>query len=145
MMTTPTGLSHESPASEPSNSNIAPFALTTFDILSATAFVSGDTSKVVEHVRGMAEALCSPARDEVRLRTIARVLATQRARQQLLEALLGKALAARDHDGVELIERILKPVVANVLALLQEHRIETGLGRRSVVLVNHADNVSVRG
>jgi hypothetical protein len=151
-MTKPTGFGHlrlaetdqpaPGPLSEPSAKRLA---LTGFDVLAATAFAGGDTSDLVEHVRGLAEALCGPERDEVRLRTISRALATERAHQQLLETMLGNAVAKRDHEAVDLIERVLKSVTARVVALMQEHRIECGLGRRNVLVVGHADSVTVQG
>ena len=91
-----------------------------------------------------ATALAGPDREAARLRLISRAVATERARQVVLEALLDQHLAARDFDAVGAINKVLSSTTKRTLcALLREHVAASNLGQRATVMVGHADAVHV--
>lgn len=117
--------------------------LSWLDQLAVGAFTTGDTRELIEHARGLAESLAGPDRDGSRLRLLSRAVAEARVHEQVLIALLADRLAKRD-PGVDLVERVLRGVTKRLALLSEQHRVECSGGRRTVVMVGHADNVDVR-
>jgi hypothetical protein len=119
-----------------------------FDNAAVTAFAKGDATAVaqlIESTRLLAEALAGPEGDTVRVRMLARIVATARTQQRLLEALLGERLAQRDFEAVDAIEKVLNGVASRLSVMTRHLRAESETRRRPVVLINNAERVSIGG
>lgn len=110
-------------------------ALTPLDQLAATAFATGAVDQLLEQVRARSEVLCGPDGPGLRLRLIAKRLATCEAQVELLEALVGKALAGRDWDGLHAVEQLLRSFTARLMLLRREHAEELRQRQRPTVVV----------
>ena len=119
--------------------------LPALDQLALTAFTTGDAAQLVEHARGMAEALASNDGDATRRRTIARLLAVARSQVDLIDAAVGEAMGRRDFDAVKALTKLEDSMTRRLKMLLEEHRIELGRDRPVQMFVAHADSVTVRG
>ena len=114
------------------------------DRLALARLVSGDASAAVEHARSLAAALAGPDRDEVRLRVLAKTLASERTLYALLETVLTERVARGDARGVRTANEALRGSVVRLERLAIAHRLEATAGQRpNVVLINNAQNVQV--
>lgn len=110
-------------------------ALTPLDQLAATAFATGAVDQLLEQVRVRAEILCGPDGPGLRLRLISKRLASCEAQVELLEALAGRALSARDFDGLRGVELLLRSFTARLALLRREHAEELRQRQRPTVVV----------
>lgn len=120
--------------------------LTPWDQKAITAFVKGDSQALadfVEDARLLAEGLAGDDGDSSRARMAARAVASGRAQQRVLEALLADRLAARDEAGVALVSKVLDGVTRRLSVWMKHLQVEAALRRRPVVLINHAEKVNV--
>ena len=123
----------------------ARLALSWLDKLGAGAFADGDKQELLDLVRDSAESLTGPDRNDARLRLLSRAIASMRAQQSLLEGAMGERLAARDYDGVAMLDRVLAGVVKRLVLLLAEHRHHCATDRRTaLVAVGSADNLVIK-
>jgi hypothetical protein len=105
--------------------------LSVVDKLAVTAFATGDHEALLEQVRARADVLVGPDADACRRRIIAKRLATTEGHVELLEALVGQALAQRDFDAVEILDRLLRSYSSRLVFLRREHADEMQRGRSS--------------
>jgi hypothetical protein len=119
-------------ADEPAQPRLA---LTPLDQLAATAFATGAVEQLLEQVRARAEVLCGPDGPGLRLRLIAKRLASCEAQVELLEMLTGKALAARDFEGLRAVELLLRSFTGRLVLLRREHAEELRQRQRPTVVV----------
>jgi hypothetical protein len=110
-------------------------ALTSLDKIAATSFATGEVAELLEQVRARAEVLCGADGEELRLRLISKRLATCEVHVELLEALVGKALAGRDWEGLAHVEQLLRSFTGRLVLLRREHAEEIRQTRRSTVVV----------
>jgi hypothetical protein len=115
------------------------------DLLALTSFTTGNAAQLVEHARGLAEALAGAEGDATRQRTIARVLAITRSQMDLIDAAMGEALGRRDLEVVKALTKLADSMTRRFKTLLEEHRIELGRDKPVQMFVAHADTVTVRG
>lgn len=123
----------------------ARLGLPAIDQLALTSFVIGDAAQLVEHARGMAEALGGPDGDDTRRRTIARALAITRTQMDLIDAAIGQALGQRDLEAVKVLTKLADSMTRRLRMLLDEHRIELGRDRPVQMFAAHANTVKVGG
>jgi hypothetical protein len=109
--------------------------LSTLDKLAAATFSTGSVDSLIEQVRARAEALCGPDREGARLRMISKRLVSCEAHVELLEALVGKALASRDWEGLGHVEQLLRTFTGRLALLRREHAEEVRQGRRPTIVV----------
>jgi hypothetical protein len=119
--------------------------LPALDLLALTSFTTGNAAQLVEHARGLAEALAGAEGDATRKRTIARVLAITRSQMDLIDAAMGEALGRRDLEVVKALTKLADSMTRRLKTLLEEHRIELGRDKPVQMFVAHADTVTVRG
>ncbi|MGZ3457837.1 MAG: hypothetical protein ACXU86_04950 [Archangium sp.] len=119
--------------------------LPALDQLALTSFTTGDAAQLVEHARGLAEALASNGGDTTRRRTISRALSVTRSAMDLVDAAMGEALGRRDFEAVKALTKLADVQTRRLKMLLEEHRIELGRDRPVQMFVAHADSVTVRG
>ena len=98
------------------------------------AFAEGDHEELLGLVRDSAQSLVGPDRNDARLRLLSRAVASTRAQQSLLEGAMAERLAARDFDGVAMLDRVLAGVVKRLVMLLAEHRHHCATDRRSALV-----------
>ncbi len=110
--------------------------LSVVDKLAVTAFATGDQAALLEQVRARAEVLVGPDADGGRRRIIAKRLATTEGHVELLEGLVGQALAQRDFEAVEILDRLLRSYSSRLVFLRREHADEMQRGRLRTVLVS---------
>lgn len=110
-------------------------ALTPLDRLAATAFATGAVDQLLEQVRARAEVLCGPDGPGLRLRLISKRLASCEAQVELLEALAGRALSARDFEGLRSVDLLLRSFTARLVLLRREHAEELRQRQRPTVVV----------
>ncbi len=119
-------------------------SLAPLDALALEKLVAGDATRAVEHARSLAEALVGGDRDGVRLRVLAKALATERTLQALLEAILAERVSGADLQGVRTLNEALRGCVTRLDRLALAHRLEShGGSRPNVILINHAETVRV--
>jgi hypothetical protein len=123
--------------------DVSEFQLAPLDTLALERLVVGDAALAVEHARGLAEALSGLERDGVRLRMLAKALASERALQALLERILAERIARNDISGVRLVNEALRGCVGRIEKLAAAHRAESLSSHRPVLVVGHADSVQV--
>lgn len=109
--------------------------LSELDKLAAGALATGDISNMLEQVRARAEALCSDDGDGAIRRVIARRLASTEAAVELLEAMVGRCIAARDFDALMHVERLLKSYSARLIRLVEAHALTMRLSERTPIVV----------
>jgi hypothetical protein len=110
-----------------------------------TSFATTDAAQLVEHARGLAEALVGPDGDATRRRTIARALAVTRSQMDLLDAAMGEALGRRDFEAVKALTKLADSMTRRFKVLMEEHRVDLGREKPVQMFISHADTVSVRG
>lgn len=107
------------------------------DDIALSSFLTGDPAPLVEHIRGMAEALTlGNDRAGARQRLIARALASEQVVHRLLQRLLGVHATKGDAQGVLAIEKALTGSVKRMTALAEQHRHDMELERRPSVAVS---------
>jgi hypothetical protein len=120
--------------------------LPVLDQVAITSFVIGDAGQfVVEHARGLAEALAGLDGNGARRRTISRAMAVTRSQMDLLDAAIGQALGQRDLEAVKALTKLADSMTRRLRMLLDEHRIELGRDRPVQMFVAYADTVKVGG
>lgn len=131
---------------DPSTRTLAPvrLGLTQLDKLAASTFASGDVAQMLEQVRARAEVLVGADRDGARLRMLSKRLATCEAQAEILEALIGTALARRDFEAVRELDALLRTFTSRLVLLAREHAQEGSLGRRSLVVARRTEVAAVR-
>jgi hypothetical protein len=116
------------------------------DQVAITSFASsGSSTIVVEHARGLAEALAGPDGDGSRRRTIARALAVTRGQMDLVDAAVGAAMGRRDFKAMEALSKVAERLSRRMCALLDEHRRELGRDGPKAVMLIGAAQVNVQG
>jgi hypothetical protein len=135
------------PLPEPRSSAAPPrpprIGFSEFDQRAITALTSGDPNALLEHARGLAEALTGADASGCRRRTISRALAICRSQEEALEAILGEALGRRDFAAVAAIDKLLARLTKRLEMLLREHRLETQQQRPAVVVGINANTVNL--
>ncbi len=127
---------NEHTAIERADERSAPrLSLTPLDQLAATAFASGDVAQLLDQVRARAELLCGPDGPGLRLRLISKRLTTCEVHVELLESLVGKALAGRDWEGLAHVEHLLRSYTGRLMLLRREHAEELRQRQRPTVVV----------
>jgi hypothetical protein len=121
------------------------FGLPRLDQVALTAFVEGDAAELLEHARGLAEALASTDSTGARRRTLARALSVCRCQMDLADAALGQALDRRDYAGMEALGKIMDRLTRRFRVLLEEHRLESAMSQPVQMVIGHAENVNVGG
>ncbi len=106
---------------------------------------SGSSTVVVEHARGLAEALAGPDGDGSRRRTIARALAVTRGQMDLVDAAVGAAMGRRDFKAMEALSKVAERLSRRLCDLLDEHRRELGRDGPKAVMLIGAAQVNVQG
>jgi hypothetical protein len=106
--------------------------------LAIDGLVTGNDGDAVEAWATDAATALVNDRDAARLRLVSRAVATERARQVVLEALLDERLAARDLDAVGTINKILSSTTRRLCALLQEHQRACSAGQRASIVISQA-------
>lgn len=132
----------------PSTSDTTPaeprrLALSVVDRLAATALATGDHEALLEQVRARAEVLVGSDADGGRRRMVAKRLASTEGHVELLEALVGQALAQRDFEAVATLDRLLRSYSARLIFLRREHADEMQRGRLRTVLVRETTSISI--
>jgi hypothetical protein len=124
-------------------------ALSSLDKLALDALADPrDLPAIVRWTEDSATALSGVDRNEARVRLISRLVASERSRLLILEALLDERLAARDAAAgtdVERIDRLLHSTTRRLAVLLDQHRSACNAGHRTTVVVGHANAVHVEG
>jgi hypothetical protein len=115
------------------------------DQLALTRFVTGDVTELVEHARGLAEALAGADGDGTRRRTISRSLALVRTEMDLVDAAVGAAMGRGDFKAMEALSRVAERLSRRMCALLDEHRRELGRDGPKAVMLIGAAQVNVQG
>jgi hypothetical protein len=123
----------------------ARLALPMLDQVAVSSFVAGDVAAVIEHTRGLAQALASAEADSTRLRTISRALSVCRSQMDLVDAALGQALGRSDYRAMGALGKVMDRLTRRMHVLLQEHRAETAKKAPVQMLIGHAAKVTVRG
>ena len=131
-------------ARRPDLSN-ARLGLTAVERLAVEQLVSGAPGETADFVATRANALADDPEGACRRRTLAKALAVQDALGAQLTALLARAVAQRDDAAVRLLDRALTGCTNRVRLLAEELRAETLGGRKAVVQVGLAQNVTVLG
>ncbi len=102
--------------------------LATIERIALLTGVTGDASAAdcfVEQVGHWAGQLADPeARDDGRVRHLARMVAALRAKLALHETMRDDALARRDFEAVAVLDLVVVSETRRLLALLREHRHE---------------------
>lgn len=104
--------------------------------------MTGSRGITADFVAQRAAALATDEDGSVRRRSLARMLAIQETLSSQLTCLLAAAVARRDADAVKLLDKAVTDCVAR---FRQELRAEAVGGRRSVIQVGIAQNVTVTG
>jgi len=103
------------------------------DQLAVTSFTTGGAAQLVEHARGLAEALAGPDGDGTRRRTIVRALAVTHTQMDLIDTAAGEALGRRDLEVVRVLTKLADSMTRRFEMLLEEHRIELGRDKLPMV------------
>lgn len=125
--------------------------LSSVDELALREFVGGEPKAwdvLIKQVSHWAHSLYErDDRDDARMRMLARMIASHRAKALMLEAKRDEALVVRDFQATAMLDKVLDGTMKRLLALLEEHRRACGAGQRSVsvtaVAVNRVDTVNV--
>ena len=98
-----------------------------------------------DFVAQRAAALATDADGSVRRRSLAKMLAIQETLSSQLTALLAASVARRDADAVKLLDKAVTGAISRFRLLTEELRAEAVGGRRAVIQVGIAQNVTVTG
>jgi hypothetical protein len=129
---------------EPGRTQPARVALSEVERRAVAALVAeADANTVIAQVTSRATALASPGGPAVRRRSISKAVAVLDAQLAQLTLLLGHAVARRDVEAVQLLDRVATGVTKRLCALLEQHRFEETRGLRTAVMVSHAGQVTV--
>jgi hypothetical protein len=120
-------------------------ALAQIEAKATSSFFSGDAQAAVEAAQALVALLSASNGDSSRRELLGKHLAVAHVQMAALEALLGTVIAKKNAAGVELVTRALREVAGRFVRLSEAHAAESGRTRRPVVVVGHADNVTVTG
>jgi hypothetical protein len=123
----------------------ARLALPMLDQVAVSSFVAGDVAAVIEHTRGLAQALASAEADSTRLRTVSRALSVCRSQMDLVDAALGQALGRSDYRAMGALGKVMDRLTRRLHMLIEEHRLETAKKAPVQMVIGHASKVTVRG
>lgn len=121
----------------------ARLGLTPIERRAVEELVTGSHGETADFVALRAAALAGDESAAVRRRSLAKMLAVQEALSSQLTALLAAAVAQRDDTAVKLLDRALTGAVNRFTKLSEELRAEQTGGRRALVQVGIAQNVTV--
>ena len=117
--------------------------LTALDQVTVTS-VADDLAdqSVLDHVAGHATALAGSGANSARLRTIARVVALEKARMQFLQARQGALIEAGNCGGAERLDKLLHSSAKRLAMFLKLHREEIrGIPPSALVMVTGAEHI----
>jgi hypothetical protein len=130
---------------EPVQLREARLGLTAVERRAVEEMVKGSSGEIADFVAERAAALAADTEGAVRRRSLAKMLAIQEALSSQLTALLAAAVARRDDAAVKLLDRALTGAVARCTRLTDELRADAVGGRRAVVQVGVAQQVTITG
>lgn len=121
-------------------------AFTELERRAVTGLVNGGEAQVVEHAKSRAAAFTSPDGAQVRLRSLARAVAIAETQMNEFNALLLKVLMKRDFTAAKAVNACARDATRRFVTLMDELRVESQGGRRTVVMVGAAQvNVTAAG
>lgn len=121
----------------------ARLGLTAVERRAVEELVTGANGKTAAFVAQRAAALAGDESSAVRRRSLAKALALQESLSAQLTALLAAAVARRDEAAVKLLDRALTGAVNRFTKLTEELRAEMTGGRRALVQVGVAQQVTI--
>jgi hypothetical protein len=112
---------------------------------SVEELVSGRPGATARFVSERAAALAVDTAGDVRRRSLARAIAVQEAVLSQLNLLLVSSVARKDADATKLLDRALNGATSRFALLVAELRADHSSGKRTLVQVGVANNVTVSG
>jgi hypothetical protein len=116
-------------------------ALTAVERIAVTRLVTGDPEPVVAHAVDRASALSTD--ESCRRRTLAKALAIADTQAQQFSAALVDAVAKRDDDAARMLDRLLKGATRRVCWLSEALMADFAGGKKSVLVIGRAEQVTV--
>lgn len=129
----------------PLNLTEARLGLTAVERQAVEELVSGSCGITADFVAQRAAALATDEDGSVRRRSLAKALAIQETLSSQLTTLLAASVARRDEVAVKLLDKAVTGAVSRFRLLTEELRAEAVGGRRAVIQVGIAQNLTVTG